>query len=352
MADMDVRVSVCGWLLALAALLFSVCGVSAEEADAAGVSLVPQIHGALRARYEMDTRGAEQRFQLRNARFKVQGNLSPAIDYMVQADLCDRGKMKILDAWARIEFVKGLRLQAGQFMMPCGVDNFRNPSNYIFINRSPIGKEANNLRGVGAKLSWTRALAGGRSLTLEGGAFNPTSIADQEVWVRKLAYAGKGILGLGHGLSLTLGGETIIPDRVRINKFDACVGWTQGPWELSGEYLYKHYTGDRHPAVHAWTVWGNYVRPVRWGIFNRASLQGRWDGMTDHSGGAGDPSLSLSTTDPARNRITVGGTLTYAIARVRCDLRVNYEKYFYHHGVSPAGLDAADKVGAEVVVVF
>lgn len=349
---MGVRVSLAGCLMALAFVAGSVPAGSAEEAPAAKVSLTPQIHGALRARFELDTRGGERRFQVRNARLKVQGFLSEAIDYFVQADLCDRGKMKILDVWARIEFARGLRLQAGQFMMPCGVDNFRNPSNYIFINRSPIGKEANNLRGVGAKLIWTCAMPGGRSLSLEGGAFNPTSIADQEVWVRKLAYAGKGVLGLGRGLSLTLGGETIIPDRIRINKFDASVGWIHGPWELNGEYLCKHYAGGSHPDVHAWTVWSSYARPVRWGVFNRASLQGRWDGMTDHSAGKGDPSEPLASTDPARNRITVGGTLTYAAAKVRCDLRVNYEKYFYHRGVSPTGLDAADKVGAEVVVVF
>ncbi|MDE5750605.1 MAG: OprO/OprP family phosphate-selective porin [Duncaniella sp.] len=335
------------WLAAFVALVAAVFTAGAEEKEQ--VSLVPRIHGAVRARYEMATAGGEERFQVRNARLKVVGDLSSAIDYFIQADLCDRGKMKILDAWARIAFGRGLSLQGGQFMMPFGVDNFRNPSNYIFINRASLVKDANNLRGVGAKLIWARPLGGGRSLTLEGGAFNPTSISDQEVWVKTLAYAAKGTLGLGRGVSLVLGGETVVPDRVRVNKGDVALGWEQGPWQVQGEYLYKHYTRDRHPDVHAWTVWGNRLFPVRWGVFNRASVQARWDGMTDHSDGKGE---RLETTEYARNRVTVGGTVSYVTPKVRCDLRVNWEKYFYHHGVSPAGLDAADKVGAEVVVVF
>lgn len=326
-------------------LFFSAFGLRGETTDT--LSRLPHIHGALRARYEMATQGGEERFQMRNARVTIDGLISPAIDYFVQADLCDRGKMKILDAWGRLEVAQGLRLQAGQFRLPFGTDCFKAPSNYIFANRSFIGKNMNNVRGVGAKISWTHSL-----LTLEGGAFNPTSITDQERWVKRLAYAGKAVLRPGHGLTIAAGAQTIIPDSVRINLTGASVGWTHGALTLEGEYMNKHYTRSAHSTAHAWNLFADYAFPVKAGIFNRASVQGRWDGMTAHSNGIRDSLGELTTNDPARNRITLGATLTYGYKAVRCDLRLDYEKYFYHHGVKAPSLDAADKVCAELVIRF
>ncbi|MDE5673316.1 MAG: hypothetical protein K2I02_08220, partial [Duncaniella sp.] len=66
------------------------------------VDLTPQLHGVIRPRWEMDTKGGENRFQLRNARLSVNGMLAPEIDYYFQADFCDRGKILFLDGWGRI----------------------------------------------------------------------------------------------------------------------------------------------------------------------------------------------------------------------------------------------------------
>ena len=49
----------------------------------------------------------------------------------------------------------------------------------------------NNVRGVGAKLSYTFPTSGSSLLSLEAGAFNPTSMADHNVWVKEMAFAGK-----------------------------------------------------------------------------------------------------------------------------------------------------------------
>lgn len=308
----------------------------------------PHFHGALRTRYELATGshadGAE-RFQVRNARLIMDGNLAPSIYYFVQTDLCDRGKMKILDAYGRIGLFEGFTLQGGQFRVPFGT--IKAPTNYTFSNRSFIGKHINNVRGTGAKIAYTR-----RALTLEAAGFNPTSIADHDLWVHSLAYAGKAILKLPEGVTLMAGVQTLVPDSIRINSVGGSATWTSGRWTVEGEYMNKHYTHRKHKAAHAWNLQADYRMPIKAGVFNRLSFQGRWDGLTDHSSGTRNKEGLLVTDDPARQRLTAGSTLTYAAGAVRYDLRLSYEKYFYRHHTAPPSLNVADKLCAELVIRF
>lgn len=153
-------------------LLFAILFFSAtatekqiEEVKEDKVNLTPKINGVIRARWEMDTHGSESRFQVRNARVIISGTIAPPINYYIQTDFCDRGKIKILDAWGRLGLTKDLKLQAGQFRLPFGTDCFRGPGTYFFSNRSFIGGIMNNVRGVGAKLSYAIPTSGTSRLT-------------------------------------------------------------------------------------------------------------------------------------------------------------------------------------------
>ncbi|WP_304976922.1 porin [Duncaniella muris] len=321
-----------------------------DEVSKDKVNLVPKIHGTVRARWEMDTKGGENRFAVRNARVSISGEIAQPIDYYIQTDFCDQGKMKILDAWGRVSFTKRLRLQGGQFRLPFGTDCFRGPGTYFFSNHSFIGGIMNNVRGVGAKLSYTFPTSGSSLLSLEAGAFNPTSMADHNVWVKEMAFAGKALWTIGE-VKIAAGAETLIPDSVRINSLTGSVTWTHGGLTLEGEYLNKHYTNNAHKAAHGYNVFADYGFPVKAGIFNRASVQARFDGMTAYSSGNRNDEGKLFTDYAARNRVTVGGTLSYIYKFVRCDLRLSYEKYFYHHDAVVA-VGEGDKVCAELVVKF
>ncbi|MDE5744793.1 MAG: OprO/OprP family phosphate-selective porin [Paramuribaculum sp.] len=330
------------------AALIAAAAAGAEPKDSAAVSYMPQFHGTVRARFEYATAGGEYRFQVRNARFAINGNISREISYFVNTDLCDRGKMKILDAWAKAEFVPHLSLQAGQFRMPFGVDPFRAPHQYYFANRSFIGKQMCNYRAVGAMLIYDFACA---PLKLEAGAFNPYSIGDHTGWGKKLAAAGKATLGLGD-FKVSAGGASIYPSGIRANMTGACLSWSRGRWIAEGEYMYKHYLHGASRNAHAYSVFTSYYMPVKAGIFNRLSVQGRFDGITDHSDCAKDENGLLHITDAARNRITAGATLTTMKAKnMFFDFRVDYEKNFYRHGFKPAP-EYGDKLVAEIVLRF
>ena len=335
-------------LTAVLACVVCIGGVQAEEK----VDLTPHVHGAFRARWEGGVDGEGQRFQVRNARVSLDGAVAPSIDYFIQTDLCDRGKMKILDAWGRIGIVSNLKFQAGQFRMPFGTDCFRGPGNYLFSNRSFLGKYMCNVRAVGAKLSYSPRLSRLCGLQIEGGAFNPTSMADHDVWVKTMSYSGKATLSVAD-FKVSSGVMTIVSDSVRSNLWDVSLGWQSGRWSLEAEYMHRHYAHRAARAAHSWVVWGDYAMPVKAGVFNRASFDLRWDGITAHSNGNRTDGV-LTVNHPARQRITAGGTLTYSYKWVRCDLRLDYEKYLGHERRNPTLLAAGDfdKIVAEMVIKF
>ncbi len=334
--------------LSFSLIVLTMSGINAFADEKENINYMPEIHGAIRSRYEMDTKSGDARFQVRNARVSLTGQVAPIIHYFVQIDACDRGKMKFLDAWGRFDLTREFKIQAGQFREPFGVDNFRAPNNYIFANRSFLGKDVDNVRGVGMKAGYygTENLP----LTVEAGVFNSSSISDHEVWSKKPTFATKVSYRLGD-FKLTTGFHSRRPENVRMNLFDAAVGYYGGRWVVEGEYMNCHYTNGTAPTCHSYVVFADRWFPVKLGVFNRASVQARVDGMTNHSTGMADDEGKLQIDDPLRNRITVGGTLTYAYKWLRADVRLNFEKYFYGKSTEVAVGDG-DKVLAELVIKF
>lgn len=321
-------------------------GMIAAESDS--ISYRPQIHGTLRPRYEWSTTEGTSRVQLRNARVKLSGFVAPKVDYFLQVDLCDKGNMMLLDFWGRVALTKEIKVQAGQFRMPMGIDPFRAPNNYIFANRSTVGKEMCNYRAMGAKVAWTPT---NTPLTIEGGLFSPSRITDQSRWRTGVAFAARAVYKI-NGIEASTGFLTTEPDSVRMNILDAALGWERGRWLVSGEYMCKLYGGGNYHPAHAYTVQADYRMPMKKKWLSEVSVQTRLDGITDHSSGKWDANHNLTTTHPAHNRLTLGATMTYRHSKnIGVDFRLNYENYFYHKGVE-VGADGNNKLVAEFVVNF
>ncbi len=335
------------FLTATALLALATFGAAAESADSLARYL-PEIHGALRGRWEILTDDGRNRFQLRNARVILSGNLGAPIDYYLQTDLCNAGKMEFLDGWARLSLADdALRVKAGQFRVPFGVDPFRGPATYIFANRSFIGRDIANLRAVGVSVAYSLPFA---PVTVEAGVFNSTKRTDQTTYNHDKVTAVKAVARIGD-FTVAGGFQSIVPDGIRINMADASVSFSSGRWLAEAEYVYKHYTGHAHRPCHAYNVFANYTMPIKAWVFRQLSVQARADGSTAHSDGRRDDNGLLTDNHPSRNRLTFGSTLTYRLGRLRCDVRLNYEKYLYHDGFTAPGY-AGDKVVAELVVAL
>ena len=148
---------------------------------------LPEVHGTIRAKYEYQTTMGAGRFEVRNARISVTGNVLPSVAYKAEIDLSDEGQIKMLDAYARLFPTKGLTVTAGQMRVPFTIDAHRSPHQQYFPNRSFIAKQVGNVRDVGFTVGYT--LPTDVPITVEGGLFNGSGLTNQKEWHKEVNYS-------------------------------------------------------------------------------------------------------------------------------------------------------------------
>lgn len=336
----------------LAALFLSTITVFA---DVAIKEYLPTVGGVMRTRFEIETQSGLNRFAVNNARMWLRGNIIPRLSYLVCTDFCNQGQFQFLDAYGRFDIGKGFAIQAGQFRIPFGVDPFRGPGSYIFADRSFIGRDIDNIRAVGAQASYTFQTNVPAVITL--GLFSPNAITDHNHWSKSFNTALKAEIPVGP-FKITGGLQTIKPDLNRMNMADVCIFFSKDRLSIEAEWMYKHYCNSEKtqterifPNVNAWNIWADYAIPLKKTIFDKLSFQGRFDANTKHSNGIVNNEGFLPEDHPGRKRITLGATLGYTKKPLKCEIQLNYEKFFYEKGAAiPTGRN--DKVVAELIISF
>lgn len=311
-------------------------------------ALVPEVHGTIRGKYELQTTNGMQRFQVRNARISLTGHVLPLVAYKAEIDLSDEGNIRMLDAYARVIPDNRWNITVGQMRVPFTIDAHRSPHLQYFANRSFIAKQVGNVRDVGATGSFT--LKKGLPLKLEGGLFNGSGLTRQKEWHRSLNYSVKLQLMPWKCYNLTLSTQKIAPGPVGIYMYDVGTYYQSERWHLEVEYLYKTYAKKAFADVHAIDAFICYDLPLAKGPFRKISFLGRYDSMGDHSNGVADEEGKLRINDYERQRITGGITFSFGKA-FQADLRINYEKYFYDD-LSRAKESEQDKLVTELMVRF
>ena len=318
-------------LLVLAALLSAGSLYAQKDDEAEGQKVdkarlekkdyLPKINGTLRAKYEYQTEMGAGRFEMRNARVSITGNVLPIVAYKAEVDLSDEGQIKMLDAYARIFPLKGLTVTAGQMRVPFTIDAHRSPHQQYFANRSFIAKQVGNVRDVGLTLGYELPIA--LPLTLEAGLYNGTGLTNQKVWHKEVNYSAKAVLYPVKGWNVTLSVQGIQPEEVWMRSYDIGTYVEFGRFHLEGEYLYKQYSDHAFKDVHAVDAFVNYDLPLR-KAFSKISFLARYDMMTDQSDAKtyDEETGRLSITDYKRHRLTGGITLSLSKA-FRTDLRLN-----------------------------
>lgn len=309
---------------------------------------LPEIHGTIRGKYEYQTEMAASRFEVRNARFSVSGNVHPMVAYKAEIDLSDEGSIKMLDAYTRIFPVKDLNFTLGQMRVPFTIDAHRSPHQQYFANRSFIAKQVGNVRDVGFTAGYTQKE--GFPFIIEGGLFNGSGLTNQKEWHKTLNYSVKAQLLAVKNWNLTLSTQMIKPENVRINMYDVGVYYQNNRFHIEAEYLFKKYGHNAFDDVHAVNTFVNYDLPLP-RVFNKISFLARYDMMTDHSSGTADKTTGvLKIDDYSRQRITGGITLSLSKAFI-ADLRLNFEKYFYKKAGVPKESEQ-DKIVIEFMTRF
>ena len=310
---------------------------------------LPEIHGTIRGKYEYQTTMGAGRFEVRNARVSVTGNVLPIVAYKAEIDLSDEGSIKMLDAYARLFPAKGLTVTAGQMRVPFTIDAHRSPHQQYFANRSFIAKQVGNVRDVGITLGYT--LPTDLPITIEGGLYNGSGLTNQKEWHKEVNYSAKAQFLFTKGLNLTLSIQSIQPEEIRVQSYDIGAYYESDRFHIEAEYLYKQYSDNAFKDVQAVNTFINYDLPLR-KIFNKMSFLLRYDMMTDQSDAktTDEETGALATTDYKRQRLT--GGITFSLSKAfRTDLRLNYEKYFYANS-SIAKESEQDKIVVELMVRF
>lgn len=338
-------------------LCTAICGMAATAEAVAqdNQKRSMKIGGTLRSKYEYQTSEGEGRFQVRTARVNVSGTLSPVVSYKAEIDLCDEGKIKMLDAYTTITPSDRWALTIGQMRVPFTIDAHRSPHQQYFANRSFIAKQVGNIRDVGAKAGYNFRM--GFPVVIEAGLYNGSGLTDQkDYWTKGINFSAKMQAMLPVGLNVVLSAQKIKPEATGIMMYDAGLNFHRRGWVVEAEYLYKHYDDGAFKPVHAVDAFVNYDIAMKKGCFTKISPLLRYDHMTDHSDGhryldgKKDEGGSLIVNDYRRSRVTGGVTLSLDKPFVS-DIRINYEKYFYATGAI-AKPSERDKIVIEVVTHF
>lgn len=332
----------------VASVLTALCFTTASAQLTIPKEYVPEIHGTIRSKYELQTTNGMQRFQVRNARVSLDGKVLPVIAYKAEIDLSDEGSIKMLDAYTRFVPNDTWNITMGQMRVPFTIDAHRSPHQQYFANRSFIAKQVGNVRDVGA--TGAVCLEKGLPLKLEGGLFNGSGLTNQKEWHNTLNYSVKLQLMPWEGYNLTLSTQKIHPDKVSVYMYDVGTYYEFNNWHIEAEFLYKTYAKDSFDDVCAFNGFVNYDLPLKKGLFKKISFLGRYDSMDDHSNGIANEDGKLIINDYSRQRITGGVTLSFGKA-FQADLRLNYEKYFYDK-LSLAKESEQDKFVMELMVRF
>lgn len=331
--------------LSLQFLLIIIFTLSANEADSLK-KYAPQVEGTIRGKYEYNTNLDAHRFQVRSARFSVNGNLSKITSYKAEIDLSDEGVTKMLDAYVRLKPMDWFYFTIGQQKIPFGTDNLRSPHMLYFANRSFVGKQlVSGLRDVGAT-----ALFRNKNVVpfdFQMGIYNGDGLYNQQDWQTTMNYAFRLEIFPLENMEISLNYNSIKPEELIMNYLDVGSYIDINNLHLEGEYIYKMYAGDVFPATHSYSMFAAYNIWLNKKNLKKITPLVRFDSMTDNNKGKLNALNMYAVDDIARKRFTTG--LTFSLNKPFInDIRLNYEKYFYADNVT----NKDDKLVLEFVVRF
>jgi hypothetical protein len=311
----------------------------------------PRIEGTIRGKYEYFTEINEQRFQVRNARFSLRGNISPFASYKAEIDLSDEGKTKMLDAFVKLQPQKWWDFTIGQQKVPFSTDNLRSPHQLYFANRSFMGKQLTNLRDVGVSLHFRNEEFIPFDFTT--GVYNGLGLYSQDkpLKANELSYAGRLEFQPLKNLKVSLNANTINPYKVRMNFYNVGIAFNVKNLHIESEYLHKAYSSDSIfdlNATNGFFVFGAYdIHTPKLKAVKKITPLLRYDMMTKNMRyEIANSATIIQKYDNERSRITGGLTISLAKPFVN-DIRLNYEQYMWADGTK-----ADSKFVAEFVVKF
>ena len=308
---------------------------------------MPTFSGTVRVRYEYLTQHNLSAFKVRNLRFGVEGNVAPIMSYLAEADFSDWGKISLVNAFIRLTPVKGLSFSMGQLRVPFTIAAHRQPCEQFFVNRPFLAKHA-GIRDLGVMGSYAIPKI---PLTVQASFFNCSGLGEHKsFFTNTYGFTTKLISAFLPHWYVSASTARNTRGLARTQSWDAGGYFDNGLWHVEAEYLRKNYVHGLFKPVNAFDFFVYRNFPIEKKVVGGVSGAVRYDYMGDHSTGVPDTEGKLYADTPACHRLTAGTTLSFK-SKFQADIRVNYEKYFYHKGVTLSETDG-DRIVLELIAHF
>ncbi len=342
--------------LAAVALLACICysPVAAQEKP-----FLPTVSGVLKTRFETDTENGDVRFNVNNARLGLAGTMVKAyktdVKYTFQAELNAEGKLYLLDCYVTLRYGQ-FEMSVGQQLCRFGTELSRGPKLNYFANSSFVsgyvgsyydyydGSVRNGnfgARDIGVLLKYnnnTSVPIKAQIGLMNGSGMNNPAWRDRVNVVARLWLDENTALG-GFGTALNYYTGTT-PFGERITMAGGELKYHAGELIVEGEYANRwlEVTEDETDSMGLAALQAIYRIPVKgWGPIKFIAPTARWDYGHNMSIVTESAVNGKEVTHFNVQRATGGVTLGFVPQLLKCELRLNYEHYFFEGG-KPAAL--------------
>ncbi|MCC8036213.1 MAG: hypothetical protein LIO77_09850 [Rikenellaceae bacterium] len=355
----------------------------ADSVEVSGVSYIPEVFGAVKAKFETSLYDGSHRFNVRNSRIGVRGHASPRMKYAIQIDFSNEGKLSILDSYVTY-YTDRFEATLGQQQYRFSTDLDRGPNTSIFSNRSFLAKFLTTYYTTtynGSHTGHTVSSIGSRDLgalvryrlpkvpaRINFGLFNGSGTNNPE-WDNKINIVTKLELGRPLGFHGALGhynGHTpastkvfheadgtvsVVEHTQRMRLWGAELSYSAENFTIESEYAQRRLRMDGLRLMHTAHVQGYYQFHLpKSKVMEYIAPVGRWDIGENIEFADTDGLLDIFSA----NRATVGVNFGFTGKIVGSELRLQFEKYFVNRrpGDFSRNQLLQDKVTLEIVATF
>lgn len=296
----------------------------AQQPDSS-FSYVPKIIGLVKVKWEQAFEDNTNRFDIRSMRLGATGNIAPYVSYKVQVEYSSNAKNRdlyLIDAFASFSPSSSFSFSLGQFAIPFSDDQVISPAASYYVNRPFIGKYVNagaSVRDIGAlaQYNFSRWLP----ITVQAGIFNGAG-ANKTDWQESPAILGRLIYGTMDGFRASAKYYTR-KDTLerRITQYGVDFRYAKKQYRVEAEFVVKDSINVDKSRLYGSYIQGAYSFPLNKSkILKYIEPNLRTDAMGFN---VFDHGFDIS-------RITLGLSLGLVPKKMNAELRLNYEKLFFH----------------------
>ena len=274
--------------------------------------------GAIKTKLEISADSGAMRFNVRNSRMGLRGDIGEYLSYRIQVELSSEGSFAPLDLYGTLKPAKGLSINLGQTSVPFENSYIITPAEMMFSNRAFIGKFFTpGSRDIGASLQY-RFTPAEIPLELQAGAFNGGRINNPQ-WTTRPSYAFRITAGSMEGFRTSAKIYRYAGENLDLLLWGADLHYAGKHLRIEAEAMNRNPEGGAGETLFGAYIQGAYVFELnKANMFHNVWPAFRWDAM-----GYGADKNGLDV-----NRLTVGLNFGVSLKPFASVLRFDYEQYF------------------------